>query len=172
MTAAPRYRPDDAECAPRAELAASQQRRFRALLAAVHGANRFYTRKLDAAGVAIDALGKLNRANVGAPNQRFSAAASAAWSRGVVLLTAMARHVGPYEDDAGGAIDSFTTVDANIRWSLGELFREGSEASIALGVANLFDEDPPLVDIAGSYDPRSADPRGRRVFLSFGLEVL
>ncbi len=124
------------------------------------------------AGVAIDALGKFNRANVGAPNQRFSAAASAAWSRGVVLLTAMARHVGPYEDDAGGAIDSFTTVDANIRWSLGELFREGSEASIALGVANLFDEDPPLVDIAGSYDPRSADPRGRRVFLSFGLEVL
>ena len=61
MTAAPRYRPDDAECAPRAELAASQQRRFRALLAAVHGANRFYTRKLDDAGVAIDAVRGLDQ---------------------------------------------------------------------------------------------------------------
>ena len=123
------------------------------------------------AGGAIDALGKLNRANVGAPNQRFSAAASAAWSRGVLLLTATARHVGPYEDDAGGAIDSFTTLDANIRWSLAELVRSGSHTSITLGVANLFDADPPLVDIAGSYDPRSADPRGRRVFLSVGLEI-
>ena len=123
------------------------------------------------AGVAIDALGKLNRANVGAPNQRFSAAAGAGWSRGVVLLTATARHVGPYVDDADGEIDSFTTLDANLRWSLGQLIREGSEASITLGVANLFDEDPPLVDIAGSYDPRSADPRGRRVFLSLGLEI-
>ena len=123
------------------------------------------------AGVAIDALGKLNRANVGAPNQRFSAAASVGWSRGTVLLTATARHVGPYEDDAGGEIDSFTTLDANILWSLGELFRDGSQASISLGVANLFDEDPPLVNVAGSYDPRSADPRGRRVFLSLGLEI-
>ncbi len=123
------------------------------------------------AGVAIDALGKLNRANVGAPNQRFSAAASGAWSRGAVRIAATARHIGRYEDDFSGEIDSFTTLDANVGWSLGELFRAGSEASITLGVANLFDEDPPHVDIAGSYDPRSSDPRGRRVFLSVGLEI-
>ena len=123
------------------------------------------------AGVAVDALGKLNRANVGAPNQRFSAAASAGWSRGAVLFSTTARHIGRYEDDAGGEIDSFTTLDANVRWSLGELVREGSEASVTLGVANLFGEDPPHVDIGGSYDPRSSDPRGRRVFLSLGLEI-
>ena len=123
------------------------------------------------AGVAVDALGKLNRANVGAPNQQFSAAGSAGWSRGSILLTATARHIGSYKDDAGGEIDSFTTLDANIRWSLGELLRAESEASITVGVANLFDRDPPHVDIAGSYDPRSSDPRGRRVFLSLGLEI-
>ena len=123
------------------------------------------------AGVAVDALGKLNRANVGAPNQRFSAAASAGWSRGALLLTATARHVGPYEDDVSGAIDSFTTLDTNVRWSLGELVRRGSDTSITLGIANMFDEDPPHVDIAGSYDPRSSDPRGRRVFLSIGLDI-
>ena len=54
------------------------------------------------AGVAIDALGKLNRANVGAPNQQFSMAASAGWSRGVVLFSATARHIGRYEDDVSG----------------------------------------------------------------------
>ena len=123
------------------------------------------------AGVAIDALGKLNRANLGAPNQRFSAAASAAWSRGVFRTVATVRHIGRYEDDVSGEIDSFTTLDANVRWSLGELIRGGSEASVTLGVANLFDEDPPHVDIAGSYDPRSSDPRGRRVFVSLGLEI-
>ena len=123
------------------------------------------------AGVAIDALGKLNRANVGAPNQQFSAAAGAGWSRGAALFSATARHIGRYNDDVSGEIDSFTTLDANVRWALGELVRAGSEASITLGVANLFDEDPPYVDIAGSYDPRSSDPRGRRVFFSLGLEM-
>ena len=123
------------------------------------------------AGVAVDALGKLNRANVGAPNQRFSATASASWSRGSALVSATARHIGRYEDDVSGEIDSFMTLGANVRWSLGELIRETSEASITLGVANLFDQDPPQVDIAGSYDPRSSDPRGRRVFLSLALKM-
>ena len=122
------------------------------------------------ARIAVDALGKLNRANVGAPNQRFRAAAGASWSRNAVQINALARHVGPYRDDAGGAIDSFTTLDANVRWSLGGLLGNGLDASATVGAANLLGEDPPFVDIAGSYDPRSADPRGRRVFLALGLK--
>ena len=121
------------------------------------------------AGVAVDALGKLNRANVGAPNQRFRAAAGATWSRDAVQITGLLRHVGGYEDDAGGSIDNFTTLDANARWSLGGRPGGRLDASITLGAANLLDADPPFVNIAGSYDPRSSDPRGRRVFVSFGL---
>ena len=129
------------------------------------------------AGVAVDALGKLNRANLGAPNQRVRAAAGATWSRNAAQVTGLLRHVGAYEDDAGGFIDSFTTLDVNAHWSLGGLlgeqfggrFGNRSEASITLGAANLLDEDPPFVNIAGSYDPRSSDPRGRRLFVSFGL---
>ena len=117
------------------------------------------------AGVAVDALGKLNRANLGAPSQRVRLAAGATWSRNAVRMTGLLRHVGGYEDDAGGSIDSFTTLDINARWSLGG----GTDASITLGAANLLDEDPPFVNIAGSYDPRSSDPRGRRLFVSFGL---
>ncbi len=121
------------------------------------------------AGVAVDALGKLNRANVGAPNQRLRAVAGASWSRGAVRLTGLLRHVGGYEDDGGGSIDGFTTLDVNARWSLGGRWSERFDASVTLGAANLLGEDPPFVNIAGSYDPRSADPRGRRVFVSFGL---
>jgi len=48
--------PPDAECQPRKAVLAHQHRRLRTLLAAIHGGNRFYTRKLDDAGVRLDAL--------------------------------------------------------------------------------------------------------------------
>ena len=115
------------------------------------------------AGVEIDGLGKLNRANVGAPNQRLRFAGGLGWTRDRIQLNAMVRHVGAYEDDGGGSIDAFSTLDANASWSLRT--RLGSETSVTVGAANLLDADPPYVNIAGSYDPRSADPRGRRVFL-------
>ena len=79
--------------------------------------------------------------------------------------------MGSYEDDAGGGIDSFTTLDATVSWSLGDLLGGGTETSITLGAANLLEEDPPYVDIGGNYDPRSSDPRGRRLFLSLGLTL-
>ena len=118
------------------------------------------------AGVEIDGLGKLNRANVGAPNQRLRFAGGIGWMRERIRLNAMVRHVGEYEDDGGGSIDGFSTLDANATWSLGTWLGQGSDTSLTLGAANLFDADPPHVNIAGSYDPRSADPRGQRLYLS------
>ena len=123
------------------------------------------------AGVAIDALGKLNRANVGAPNQQLRATAGMGWARGAIRLNAMVRHVGTYDDDRSGEIDGFMTIDANARFSLGALLGNGSETSITVGAVNLFHADPPHVDIAGSYDPRSADPRGRRLFVGVGIAL-
>ena len=96
------------------------------------------------AGVAIDALGKLNRANVGAPNQKFRAAAGLAWSRRALQVNALARHVGGYKDDGGGSIDSFTTLDANVRWSFAGLLRDGTETSITLGAAQPVRRRPAL----------------------------
>ena len=121
------------------------------------------------AGVAIDALGKLNRANVGAPNQRLRVAGGVGWTRNQIRINAMVRHVGAYEDDGGGDIDGFSTLDAGATWSFGALLGADSETAITLGTANLLDADPPYVDIAGSYDPRSADPRGRRLYLQARL---
>jgi len=117
------------------------------------------------AGVEIDGLGKLNRANVGAPNQRLRFAGGLGWTRDRLRLNTMFRHVGEYEDDAGGSIDGFSTLDANATWSLGTWLVQASETSFTVGAANVLDADPPHVNIAGSYDPRSADPRGRRVYV-------
>ncbi len=55
-TGVPDLVPPDAECAPRDQIEARQIDRLRALLAAVHGPNRFYTRKLDEAGVSAKTL--------------------------------------------------------------------------------------------------------------------
>ena len=123
------------------------------------------------AGIAIDALGKLNRANVGAPNQQFRATAGLSWASGQWEVNGLVRHIGGYEDDGGGSIDSFTTFDANAGWSFGGLFGGKQETTITLGVANLLDEDPPYVAIGGSYDPRSSDPRGRRAFVALRIRT-
>ena len=120
------------------------------------------------AGAKVDALGKLNRANVGAPNQELKASVGATLSRGSLDFSALLHHVGDYEDDAGGSIERFTTIDLSSRCSFTGLFGGNAETWVAFGVANVLGEDPPHVAIAGSYDPRSADPRGRRVFLSVG----
>ncbi len=118
-----------------------------------------------------DALGKLNRANVGAPNQRFRAAGGVNWTRGGLDVDALVRHVGSYDDDAGGGIGSFTTLDLAVAWALGARSGRDLHTTLTLGAANVLDEDPPHVEIAGSYDPRSADPRGRRLFLSVRFEL-
>ena len=117
------------------------------------------------AGVSIDGLGRLNRANVGAPNQAFKANAGVGLTRGRIHANLLLRHIGGYEDDLGADIDAFTTVDANLRFDLGEWLGEGLATTATFGVVNLGGMDPPYVNIAGSYDPRSADPRGRRVFV-------
>lgn len=52
--------PPESECAPRDHIAARQMDRLRELLIAVHGRNRFYTNKLDAAGVVPETLRTLS----------------------------------------------------------------------------------------------------------------
>ena len=123
------------------------------------------------AGRRVDGLGRLNRANVGAPNQRFKAVAGFGVERDDWAANLQVRHVGGYEDDQGVDIDGFTTVDANLRFDFGERFWRGVGASVMVGVVNLADQDPPYVAVAGSYDVRSADPRGRRVFARLALKL-
>ena len=111
------------------------------------------------AGHRADALNRLNRDNAGAPNQRLKANLGVGLVRERWQANVLLRHIGAYRDDGGERIDAFSTLDANIAVSLVPNVR------LRVGVVNMTDEPPPFVNIAGSYDPRSADPRGRRAFL-------
>ena len=70
-------------------------------------------------------------------------------------------------------IESFTSFDANVSYSTDNAGLHGvlSGIQVAVGVINLFNEDPPSVlrDPAQTatrlgYDPANADPRGRFVY--------
>ena len=65
-------------------------------------------------------------------------------------------------------IDSQTTVDANVGYSFGESAGLLSNAAVALGAINVFDEDPPFTRIRPGtnefdlgFDPANASPLGR-----------
>lgn len=121
-------------------------------------------------GTTVDALGRLNLDNVGAPTQSLKGNVGLGWSLNNLSANAFLRHVGSYEDDNEVDIDAFTTFDANVTVGLGSIINDESSTSVTVGIVNAFAEDPPDVNINGGYDPRSADPRGRRVFVKLGTK--
>jgi iron complex outermembrane recepter protein len=68
-------------------------------------------------------------------------------------------------------ISSFTTFDLSIGYDIGEALALGafSGLSVALNAQNLFDNQPPFVNISGGYDPQSANPIGRLVIASMRM---
>lgn len=117
-------------------------------------------------GNKIDALGSLNRSNIGNPSPQFRGNLGVNWSNEEgVTANFYVRQVSSYEDDRGANIDSYTQIDAQIGMSFGEVLRTDSDTTITLGVSNLTAENPPFVAVSGSYDPKTGDPRGRRVYI-------
>ncbi|ALU45402.1 hypothetical protein [Pseudoalteromonas rubra] len=94
------------------------------------------------------------------------------WSDGEHSANIYLRHVASYENDVSGeSISSFNTIDLQYSVNLGEVVRENSETRLIAGIVNAPDEDPPFVAIAGSYDPRTGDPRGRRAYIKIQLSI-
>ncbi len=90
----------------------------------------------------------------------------AAWTRGAWSLTGGLNYVDGYKTAQGKAIDSWTTIDAQLAWRAeGTGWTKGLSA--ALSVQNLFDTDPPFYDDPQGvgYDTANADPLGRFVSL-------
>ena len=100
---------------------------------------------------------------------------SFSWNREHFGLTAFVNYVDDYRDDQSDperSIDSWTTIDLQLRYDTGEAFARSwlSQTVFSLSVLNLFDEDPPFVNnlgVAVGYDPNNADPLGRFVALEF-----
>jgi iron complex outermembrane receptor protein len=123
-------------------------------------------------GTVIDGTGALNRSNVGNPTPELRANLGLNWISGAHSANIFYRYVDSYERNETAntdSIDSFGQVDIQYSVLLGSFLREDSATSLTVGLINAFDEDPPFVAIAGSYDPRTGDPRGRRAYVKLGL---
>jgi len=108
---------------------------------------------------------------------RFKARASAQWSKGDVTTTLYLNHTGAYNNNLANPVQrvrSHDTVDLRVAWQMdgiggGDLFKD---TTLTVGATNLFDRDPPFVNIAqsanggGGFDPTTASPVGRLWSLS------
>ena len=114
---------------------------------------------------------------------KFKARASVTWLHGPVMARLLATHVGGYTNDVivpNESVSSYTPVDLSVSYTFG---RDGAwspfgrEITIGAEVRNLFDEDPPYVNIApsgngsGGYDATAASPIGRMFAASLRFKI-
>jgi len=123
-----------------------------------------YDIRLDAAGPVVSGVGSTNLSNIGRSLPRVRGEAGVGWSGGRWSADALAHYVSGYRNDRAGVTDP--DIDAWLTFDLVGEVELSRGVSLALGVRNLADEDPPLAQFALGYDPAVADPRGRVLFLS------
>ena len=75
-----------------------------------------------------------------------------------------------YYYNAKVKVNSYETLDLNFRVRLSKI--NESQSTIAVGVRNLFNEQPPTVNDAAnlSYDPKQHDPLGRVIYVNFNYQ--
>jgi len=99
---------------------------------------------------------------------------SVGWSRGPFSAVAYVNYADHYRDTASvpsRRVDSFTTIDLNLTYTLTEaLGGWHGETDVSLSAQNVFDRDPPFLNnaIGVGYDQENADITGR--FLSFRIQ--
>lgn len=121
---------------------------------------------MDESGTVTDGLGKLNRNTVGNPAPRLKGSMGINWTINGHSANVFFRHVASYENDVSlEKINSFNTIDLQYEMEFNESSILAVSGAITAGVVNITDKAPPFVNIAGSYDPRTGDPRGRRAYL-------
>ena len=104
---------------------------------------------------------------------RFKARAFVNWDHGPLSARVMATHVGGYTNNLvtpAEDVDSYTPVDLTLTWRVADSFDTpmGADLELTAEVRNLFDADPPYVNLApsgngsGGYDATAANPIGRQ----------
>jgi iron complex outermembrane receptor protein len=104
-----------------------------------------------------------------APIFRWQHAVSARLKAGAWSLGATGHYKSGYVDqDPENRVSAYTTVDAYAS------FEANSNVSFTLGITNLFDRDPPYSNqgevFQANYDPRFADPTGRKLYARASLK--
>jgi outer membrane receptor protein involved in Fe transport len=138
----------------------------------------------DSNGVTTDGVGKRNANTViGRTLPEFKVNYSLGWQLGRHSAFAMVRYIDEYEDDqpltAGGQcvgsclratligqpllqrdVDDFTTLDLQYSYELPSWGWQAEGSRITIGGNNVTNEDPPMINFDGAYDPFVHDPRG------------
>ena len=103
---------------------------------------------------------------------KFKARGSVAWDFDPVRLQVTATHVGGYTNNAvtpNQKVASYTPVDLSLAWTVGGPGQGpfGGKLTVGFEVRNLFDADPPYVNLtpsgngSGGYDASASNPIGR-----------
>ncbi|MBK9363656.1 MAG: TonB-dependent receptor [Rubrivivax sp.] len=108
---------------------------------------------------------------------RLRTRASAQWRLANLTAAAVVNHTSAYKNNLTAPtqnVRSQTTLDLRLSYALDELFRGDAlrDTVVSLGITNVFDRDPPFVNLApspnggGGFDPSLASPLGRVIALS------
>ena len=107
---------------------------------------------------------------------RFRFRANAGWSQGPWSSMLYLNYANAYINDLSTpvqTVSSYATVDLHVAYDLGTLgLSELGDARLALDVTNLFDTNPPYVNLVpnpnggGGFDPQNANPIGRIIAVS------
>lgn len=108
---------------------------------------------------------------------RFKARGSVGWAYGPWNTYVSVNHVNSYNNNLSNPahkVGAYSTMDARVALALDGLAKADllRDTTLSLGVSNLFDKDPPFVNIAqsanggGGYDPTQTNPIGRLISVS------
>jgi len=116
----------------------------------------------------VDVAGSRNFLSFARSLPRWRGNVSAGWEKERHGATAALHYIGDYRDDQNGnrRIRPHVTLDAQYSYTLPPP-RDGADESpsLAVGVVNLFDRNPPALNTNGGYDSKVHDPRGRVLYV-------
>ena len=125
-------------------------------------------------GTRVDGVGQRNITNsIGRSLPEYKVNGTVGWTMGRHSAMAAVRYIHSYDDEgpqnalralfvgSHPKIDSMTTVDLQYSLQLPAFGLQAEGSSLTLGAKNVFNKEPPFVNVDGAYDPFAHDPRGR-----------
>jgi iron complex outermembrane recepter protein len=135
-------------------------------------------------GTKVDGVGQRNITNsIGRSLPEFKANAQVGWALGRHSALVTARYIDSYEDEGPQNplralfirerphISSMTTVDVQYAFELPAFGFQNEGSTITVGAKNVFNREPPKVNVDGGYDPFAHDPRGRIWYARYVLNL-
>ncbi len=128
------------------------------------GMARYLKYEIPINGVDTDVSGQFNRGNFARSIPKNKTNLSAHWQNDNHSFYTRMNYVSSY-DNGGSKIESYSPVEMQYQYRFG--LGGSSEATVSLGMINVFNEEPPFVSDGAnfSYDPKHHDPRGRLIYV-------